>query len=213
MSHKVHQKIYRINKIEDWHSRGFYGKKIKDYLKQDYEIRSFLEKKLPKEFVEKIIIERKGSKINIFVFTSRPGLIIGRKGEGIEKIKKELEKILKLKSEKDFSLQIKEVENPWTSAELVAKWMALQIEKRIPYRRVLKQALSRILANNQVEGAKVQVSGRLNGVEVARTEWLQQGKLKRITLRSNIDYALAEAICKYGKIGIKVWIYKGEKVE
>lgn len=213
MSHKVHQKIYRINKIEDWHSRGFYGKKIKDYLKQDYEIRSFLEKKLPKEFVEKIIIERKGSKINIFVFTSRPGLIIGRRGEGIEKIKKELEKILKLKSEKDFSLQIKEVENPWTSAELVAKWMALQIEKRIPYRRVLKQALSRILANNQVEGAKVQVSGRLNGVEVARTEWLQQGKLKRITLRSNIDYALAEAICKYGKIGIKVWIYKGEKVE
>jgi small subunit ribosomal protein S3 len=148
----------------------------------------------------------------LIINTSRPGLIIGRGGEGIEKIKKDIEeKILKRKGE--LRIEVREVRNPWASATLVAKWMAGQIEKRVPYRRVLKTALARIMAQKGVEGARVQVAGRLDGVEIARTEWLQQGKLPRQTLRANIDYAQATAFCTYGVVGVKVWIYKGEKFD
>jgi len=197
--------------MEDWDSRGFYEKDFAKKLEEDFKIRKYLEENF-KEGLEKIEIERFPGRINLIINTSRPGLIIGRGGEGVEKIKNEIEeKILKRKGE--LRIEVREVKNPWASATLVAKWMASQIEKRVPYRRVLKTALSRIMAQKGIEGARVQVAGRLDGVEIARTEWLQQGRLPRQTLRANIDYAQATAFCTYGVVGVKVWIYKGEKFD
>ena len=209
MSHRVHPKAFRIGGIEDWNSRGFYEKDFGLTLREDLKIREFLQKKIGKLGVEKIEIERFPAKINIIISTARPGLIIGRGGGGVEEIKKELEeKILKRKG--GLKIEIREVKNPWASAPLASQWMADQIEKRVPYRRVLKGALARIVAQKGVEGAKVQVSGRLDGVEIARREWLKRGRLPRQTIRADIDYAQNRAYCTYGVVGIKVWIYKGE---
>jgi len=215
MSHRVHPKIFRIKEITDWNSRGFYEKRFSNFLKEDLEIREFLNKKFPKGVIEKIEIERFPSKINVILSTARPGLVIGRRGEGIETLRSQLERrILKNKKSpiKELKIEIVEVKDPWASASLVAQWMAQQIEARVPYRRILKQALSKIMAHKEFQGARVQVAGRLDGVEIARTEWLKEGKLPRQTLRANIDYATARAYCRYGVIGIKVWIYKGEKL-
>ena len=221
MAHQVHPKIFRIKGTADWNSRGFYEKDFPKYLREDFEIRKFLKKKLAKIGVEKVEIERFPSKINVIITSARPGLIIGRGGEGIELLKKELEKQVFKKSsvrstkEKgrslELRLEIKEIRNPWLSANLSAQWIAQQLEKRMPFRRVLKQALGKIMLNKEVQGARVQVAGRLDGIEIARTEWLKKGKLPRQTLRADIDYGVAEAFCTYGIIGIKVWIYKGEK--
>jgi len=214
MAHKVHQKIFRTKRIADWDSRGFYQKKFPQYLEEDFRIRKFLRKKLGKIGIEKIEIERFPGKVNVIIFTLRPGLIIGRGGKGIENLKKELDKeIFKKKAKKELKLEIREIKNPWSSAALSAQWIAQQIEKRIHYRRVLKRAISKISTSRGVEGCRVQVAGRLNGIEIARREWLQQGKLPRQTIRADIDYAQVEAFCTYGVIGIKVWIYKGEKFE
>lgn len=212
MSHKVHPKIYRVEETKDWCSRGFYGKRFTQYLEEDFKIREFLKKKLPSNtLIEIIEIERSGNKLNIIINTARPGLIIGRGGEGIERLKKLLEKELGIKKRGELKVEIREVKNSWMSASLVSKWIASRIEKRIPFRRVLKRALSQILSNREVKGARVQVSGRLDGKEIARTEWLKEGQLPRHTIRADIDYAQAEALCTYGKIGVKVWIYKGER--
>lgn len=220
MTHKVHPKIFRIKGTNDWYSRGFYEKDFSGYLKEDFEIRKFLKKKLAEAAVERIEIERFSTKINIIIYTARPGLIIGRRGEGIKLLKEELEKkILKRDKRKatdrsqEFKIEIREIKDPWTSASLSAQWMAQQIEKRIHYRRVLKQSLERITSRKGVEGARVEISGRLNGVEIARRAWLQKGRLPRQTIRADIDYSQARAYCRYGVIGIKVWIYKGEKNE
>ena len=210
MSHRVHPKAFRIRGIEDWDSRGFYEKDFALTLKEDLKIREFLQKKIGKLGVEKIEIERFPTKINIIISTARPGLVIGRGGGGIEELKKELEgKILKRKGE--CKIEIREVKSPWTSASLVSQWMADQIERRVRYRRVLKGALAKIMAQKGVEGARVGLSGRLNGVEIARREWLKKGRLPRQTIRADIDYAQNRAYCTYGVVGIKVWIYKGEK--
>ncbi len=216
MSHKVHPKIYRARRIEDWHSRGFYKKNYPLYLKEDFKIRDFLDKKLDKMGVEKIEIERFPEKINVVVFSSRPGLIIGRGGEGIEKIQKELKKIFDKEDKsgkKLINVEIKEVRNPWVSANLSGKWATQQLERRVPYKRVLKQVLDKIVANKEIQGARVEFAGRLDGVEIARREWSKKGKLPRQTIRSDIDYSRNIAKCSYGTIGIKVWIYKGEKFE
>jgi len=208
VAHKVHPKIFRTKEITDWSSRGFYGKKFPEYLKEDFKIRELFEKKLPKAAIERIEIERTPAKINVIIFTARPGFVIGRRGEGLEFFKKELEKKI---PKKEIKLEIREIRDPWSSANLVAQWMAQQIENRTPYRRVLKQSLAKIMAHKEVQGARVQVAGRLDGIEIARTEWLKKGKLPRQTLRADIDYAQARAYCRYGIVGIKVWIYKGEK--
>lgn len=213
MAHKVHPKIYRIKETKDWYSRGFYGKNFSKYLEEDFKIRESLRKKLPPNTLEAIEIERSGDKLNIIINTSRPGLIIGRGGEGSEKLKKLLEKELERENKGELKMEIREVKDIWLSASLVAQWIAFRLEKRIPFRRVLKQALSQIISTRKVKGARVQVSGRLDGVEIARTEWLKEGQLPRETIRADIDYAQAEAICSYGKIGVKVWIYKGEKAD
>jgi len=210
MSHRVHPKAFRIRGIEDWDSRGFYEKDFALTLKEDLKIRGFLQKKIGKLGLEKIELERFPAKINIIILTSRPGFVIGRGGGGVEELKKELEeKILKRKGE--CKIEIREVKSPWTSAPLVSQWMADQIEKRVRYRRVLKGALAKIMAQKGIEGARVEVSGRLNGIEIHRTEWLKKGRLPRQTIRADIDYAQNRAYCTYGIVGIKVWIYKGEK--
>jgi len=214
MTHKVHPKAFRIKEIKDWYSRWFAKKKLPEYLEEDFKIRKFLRKKLKRVGVEKIEIERFPAKINVLIWTSRPGVIIGRRGEGIERLREDLKtEILNRRKEKrplDLKIEIKEIRNPWISAQLDAQWMAQRIERRIPFRRVLKQTLSKIMTNKEVKGARVQVSGRLNGVMIARTEWLKKGQLPRQTIRADIDYGTAKAFCTYGVIGIKVWIYKGE---
>lgn len=214
MSHRVHPKVFRIRRIGDWDTRGFY-KNAAQELEEDFRIREYIGKKLNKIGIEKVEIERFPSKINVIISTARPGLIIGRGGEGVEKLKKELEnKIIKLSAEKkSLKIEIKEIKNPWTSAGLSAQWIAQQLEKRVPFRRVLKQGLSKIAANKEAKGVRIEIAGRLNGVEIARKEWLGQGRLPRQTIRADIDYARAEANCSYGVIGIKVWIYKGEKFD
>jgi len=211
MAHRVHPKIFRIKKTTDWDSRGFYQRNFPSYLEEDFKIRRFLKQKIGRLGLENIEIERFPSKIIVIISTSRPGLIIGRKGEEVERLKKEIEKFLQGKPKPELKLEIREVRKPWTSARLAVLWMAEQIEKRVRYRRVLKQALDKIMANKEVKGARVQVSGRLDGIEIARTEWLKKGEMPRQTIRADIDYAQGEAYCTYGTIGIKVWIYKGEK--
>ncbi len=215
MTHKVHPKVFRIKEITDWDSRGFYQKNFPANLEEDFKIREFLGKKLGKIGVAKIEIERFPEKINIVISSARPGMIIGRGGGGVEELKRELEAILKFTKEKkrELKLEIREIKNPWASASLAGQFIAQQIEKRIHHRRVLKQALDKIMAVKGVEGVRVEVKGRLNGVEIARTNWLKRGKLPRQTIRADIDYAKSRAYCTYGVIGIKVWIYKGEKFE
>ncbi len=245
MAHKVHPKLFRIREINDWDSRGFYHNP-KQLLEEDFKIREFLNKKFNRTGIEKIEIERFPGKVSIIVSSARPGLIIGRGGEGIELLKKDLNEIvsnkktpawqaesskernrntadlkksrpgkISLKKEdkvkKEIRIEIREVKNPWTSANLSGQWIAQQIEKRVPFRVVLKQALRKVSANKDVQGVKLQVSGRLNGNEIARREWMKHGRLPLQTLRAIIDYAKVEAHCTYGVIGIKVWIYKGEK--
>jgi len=210
MGHRVHPKIFRIKDLSNWGSRWLSKKEFPKYLEEDFKIREFLEKKLGKLGIEKIEIERSPGKINMIISSARPGLIIGRGGGGVEELKKELEQKI-IEEKKEIKIEIREVKNPWVSAPLAAQWVAQQIEKRVRYRRVLKQALAKIMAQKEVQGARVEVAGRLDGVEIARTEWLKKGKLPRQTLRADIDYGQARAYCTYGVVGVKVWIYKGEK--
>ncbi|MDD2732221.1 MAG: 30S ribosomal protein S3 [Candidatus Pacebacteria bacterium] len=232
MAHKVHPKSYRIRGINDWGSR-WYHKEPARYVEEDFIIKKFLEDKIGKTGIEKIEIERFPNKINIIISSARPGLIIGRGGEGIEKLRKEIEqkvlrkplfssfykkftsggKELNADKKKEIRIEIREVKNPWVSAKLSGEWAAGRIEKRIPYRRVMKEVLSKIMSNKEVKGAKIELSGRLNGNEIARKEWLSEGRLPRQTLRADIDFSLSQAYCTYGVIGIKIWIYKGEKFD
>jgi small subunit ribosomal protein S3 len=171
--------------------------------------------------VEKIEIERFSGKTLIIISSARPGLIIGRGGGGVEDLKKQLEKHLikvagpfkKDTAKKEIKIEIREIRNPWASASLSAQFIAQQFEKRMPFRKVIKQALEKIIASKEVKGARIEVSGRLDGAEIARREWLKKGQLPRQTLRADIDYAHHEALCTYGLIGVKVWIYKGEKFD
>jgi len=223
MSHKVHPKIFRIRGIEDWLSHGFYGKVPLKNVKEDFYIRTFLTNKLKEMSVEKVEIDRFTNKTSVVIHSARPGLIIGRGGEGIEKVRLELLKDVFRKNKlglkelnelgKRLKLEVREVGNPWTSSVLVNQWIAQKIEKRTPFRKTIKQAIEKVMGNKGVKGVKVVVSGRLDGAQIARSEWLEKGRLPRQTIRADIDYALGEARCTYGTIGIKVWIYKGDKFE
>lgn len=208
MSHKVHPKSFRIKGTEDWNVRGFYGKKMPQFLQEDFLIKDFLRKKLAEAFVANIEIEHSANKLNITIETARPGIIIGRGGSGIEILKQMVEQRVKKSGVK---IEIKEIKNPWISASLVAQWAAQQIENRMPFRQVLKRSIERVMSNKEAKGVRIGLSGRLNGVEIARKEWLRQGRLPRNTIRADIDYSQTEAHCTYGAIGVKVWIYKGDK--
>ncbi len=218
MTHKVHPKVYRINTTKEWEAKGFYEKNFAELLKEDYEIRKFLKKLLRDMGVARVEIERSLDSLCITIHSSRPGLIIGRGGEGVKILKQKIERLVnknKKNTEKkdkksNIRLEIKEVKDPWLSASLTAQDIARQLEKRLPYRKVVKQALHKIAMHKEVKGVRIQVSGRLNGIEIARSEYFQEGQLKRETIRSNIDYGFEMARCSYGAIGIKVFIYKGE---
>lgn len=212
MTHKVHPKSFRLKNAQDWASRWLSKKQTPRFLEEDYKIRTFLEKRLKDCSVESVEIERFAGKTSVIINSARPGLIIGRGGKGAEDLKKEIEKVLG-ETKKDLRIEIREIKNVWASSALAGQWIAQQIEKRMPHRRVMKQAMEKIMANKEVKGAKIELSGRLGGNEIARREWLRKGRLPLQTLRAVIDYALTEAFCTYGIIGIKVWIYKGEKFE
>lgn len=216
MTHKAHPKGLRLGYVAGWDSRWFNDKKFSKYLEEDFLIRDILKEKLKDRAVEKIEIERSAGKLNIMVSTARPGLVIGRGGKGVEDLKIALAKeIIKRspldKKERELKLEIKEIRNPWVSATLVAQWVAQKIERRFPYRRVLKQAIGKVTSYKEIQGVRIEVAGRLNGVTISRREWLQEGRLPRQTLRADIDYGFVQAYCSYGVIGVKVWMYKGEK--
>lgn len=214
MGQKVHPTVFRTGQIFDWKSRWFNRKKFKEYLKEDTKIREFLFDKLAKMGLERVEIERAPGLLKIIIRTSRPGLIIGRGGAGIEQLKTQLQKFIArekgLAEKQELRLEIEEIKQSETYAVVVAQAMAEQIEKRLPYRRVMKQGLDRIMQNKEVQGAKVMLKGRLDGAEIARREWLAKGRIPLQTLRANIDYGVATAYTTYGTVGVKVWVYKGE---
>jgi len=210
MAHKAHPKLLRVGITEEWDSAWFSNKrKYKDILKEDLLIREYLSKKFGKGIIEKIKIERSGDKLNIIIRTSKPGVVIGRGGTGVETLAKEISKKIK---NKEIKIDIEEVKDPSLSASIIAQQIASDIERRVPFRKVVKRAMERVLQRKGVEGVKIKVKGRLNGVEIARAETFKQGKLPLQTLRSQIDYAHETANCTYGVVSVKVWIYKGEKV-
>lgn len=216
--------MFRIKEMADWYSRWFDKTTYAEALRGDFLIRSYLEKKLKEASVDSIEIERFALKIVVIINTARPGLIIGRAGSGIEELRKTLVAILEKDKKSryreaknvrkwEIRLEIRELKNPWDSASLTAQWVAQQLEKRMPFRKVMKQTIAKVMANKQIEGVKIEVSGRLGGVDIARREKLKVGRLPLQTLRARIDYALKEAKTTYGMIGVKVWFYKGEKFD
>lgn len=214
MSKIVHPYAHRLIQLRDWKSRWFADpKKYCDYLKGDVLIREYLEKKLRGMYVSTIEIERSRKATRFMIRTSRPGLIIGRSGEGATKLKEDiLKKMDKLKLPKleDFKLEIIEIPNPEADAAIVAYMIAEALEKRLPYRRVIKQIIEKVMAARGVEGARVVLSGRLGGAEIARTEELKRGSIPLQTFRADIDFKRERARLPYGDLGIKVWIYRGK---
>lgn len=210
MTHKVHPKAFRLQEQGGWISRWLDRKNTQVLLKEDFYIREFLEKKLKEAGIEDVEIERFRGKLNIILSTARPGLIIGRGGSGVEQLRREIVKLVP--KGREVRLEIREVKNPWESASLTAQWIAQQLERRMPHRRLLKQTMGKIMANKSIQGAKIEVAGRLGGADIARREKIKQGRLPLQTLRSLIDYSLKEAFTTYGTIGVKVWMYKGEKL-
>ena len=215
MGQKVNPKIFRIGIIRGWDSKWFSKRNFIPFLKQDVIIRKFLKTKLKDAGVAKIEIERSAERLNIIIYAVRPGVIIGRSGVGIEDLKNALKK--EVLNKKDFQLQgklslninIMEVDKPNLNAQVVVDNIIADLEKRIPFRRTMKQVIGRVVKAG-AKGVKVQVSGRLNGAEIARREKLTEGMIPLHTLRADIDYSRGAAQTIYGKIGVKVWIYKGE---
>ena len=209
MGHKVHPKILRIGGLYSWPSKWFSRRDYPKFLREDILIRKFLQRELREASLEKTEIERSANSVNLIIYSAKPGIIIGRGGQGVEELKKKIKKQF-LNPKTNLNITIQEVRNPNLSAQLVAQSMALDLEKRMPYRRVLKQAIARV-EKTEAKGVKVTVAGRLNGSEIARTETLNSGSLPLHTLRADIDYARTAARTTYGAIGVKVWIYKGDK--
>ncbi len=206
MGQKVHPTGIRLGIVKDWNSRWYASSA--DYpifLNQDLKIREFLKKKLAHASVSKIQINRPANNAQITVYTARPGVVIGKKGEDIDVLKQEVSKMIGV----SVQLNVEEIRKPELDAYLVAEGIAQQLEKRVMYRRAMKRAVTNTMRLG-AEGIKVNVSGRLNGAEIARNEWYREGRVPLHTLRADIDYATAEAHTTYGIIGIKVWIFKGE---
>jgi len=214
MGQKVHPVVFRLGITQNWKSRWFNKKKYQEFLKEDYLIRNFLAEKVAKAGLDKIEIERSANSINVIIFVARPGLIIGRGGAGIEELKAGIKSLLhrklKMPLKTELRLSVEEVRGSETRAAVVGQGIAEQIEKRIPFRRALKQAIERVARSKDVQGVKIMIKGRLDGNEIARKEWLRKGRIPLQTLRANVDYANVTAYTTYGTIGIKVWVYKKE---
>lgn len=226
MTHKTHPHSKRLGITKGWNSRWFDLKNYTQNAQQDYLVREYMLNKFKNAGIANVEVERFANSISIIISTSRPGLIIGRGGTGIEEAKREMNKILRNKMRKrhdarmkdsgifpEIRVEVVEVRDSEAHARLIAVSVAEQLERRMPFRRVIKRALDRVMANKEVEGAKISIAGRLNGAEMARSEFVKEGNLPLQTLRADIDYAYVQAVTKYGVIGVKVWIYRGEKLE
>ncbi|HXG21170.1 MAG TPA: 30S ribosomal protein S3 [Methylomirabilota bacterium] len=205
MGQKVHPKGFRLGILEGWESRWFAEKEYASLLHDDIKVRNFIKKRLHHAGIAKIEIERAANKAKINIYTARPGIVIGKKGAEIEKLKAELAK----QTEREVYLNIHEVRRPDLDAQLVAENVALQLERRVAFRRAMKESVARAIRMG-AQGVKVRCSGRLAGAEIARTEWYREGRVPLHTLRADISYGLAEAKTTYGVIGVKVWIFRGE---
>lgn len=230
MGRKVHPKIYRIGINQDWDSRFFASRwHFAPRLLIDELIRTYLGGSFAKGIIERVIVEHGSNTLKVIISTSRPGLVVGKQGAQIKQIEKKIREILELHQEniasplstkkasgqaqrkqKNVAIEIQEVKDPETSASLVSQEVALQLERRMPYRRTIKGMLGKLMRHKAIKGAKIKVKGRLGGAEIARSEWVSQGSVPLQTLRSDIDYGFCQAVTKFGTIGVKVWIYKGE---
>ena len=205
MGQKVNPHGLRVGIIKDWDSKWYADAEFADYLVEDYKLRTYLKKKLYNAGVSKIEIERTSDKVKVILYTAKPGVVIGKGGAEIEKIKAELQKF----TDKKLMVDIKEVKRPDKDAQLVAENIALQLENRTSFRRAMKSCMGRSMKAG-IKGIKTSVSGRLGGADMARTEFYSEGTIPLQTLRADIDYGFAEADTTYGKVGVKVWIYTGE---
>ena len=205
MGHKVHPYGFRLGYNKNWKSRWFSDKKYAEYVFKDNKLRKYVKEKLFHAGLSKIEIERAADKIRLILFTARPGIVIGRKGAEIEKLRAEL----KAKFGREFVIEVNEIRRPETDAQLVAESIAQQLERRVAFRRAIKKTLG-MAQKFGAQGIKVQCGGRLGGAEIARTEWAREGRVPLHTLRADIDYGVALAKTTYGIIGIKVWVFKGE---
>lgn len=206
MGQKVNPHGLRVGVIKDWDSKWYADKEFADYLVEDHKIRTFLKKKLYAAGVSKIDIERASDRVKVTVFTAKPGVVIGKGGAEIDKVKAEVQKL----TDKKIIIDIKEIKRPDEDAQLVAENIAQQLENRVSFRRAMKSCISRTMKINGVQGIKTSCSGRLGGADIARKESYNEGTIPLQTLRADIDYGFAEADTTYGKVGVKVWIYKGE---
>ena len=205
MGQKVNPHGLRVGVIKDWDSKWYAEAEFSEYLSEDYQIRKYLKKKLYSAGVSKIEIERASDRVKVIIYTAKPGVVIGKGGAEIEVTKKELAKI----TDKKILVDIKEIKRPDKDAQLVAENIALQLENRVSFRRAMKSCMGRTMKSGAL-GIKAACSGRLGGADMARTEFYSEGTIPLQTLRADIDYGFAEADTTYGKVGVKVWIYKGE---
>ncbi len=215
MSHSVHPYSHRLGIIRDWKSRWFgINKQYRDYFKADIELREMLEEKLRTFLVAGLDIERSAKALRLIIKTGRPGLIIGRNGDGITKLRTDIASFLNKKKlaikGQELKIDIEEIKNPESNSKIVAMLVAEGLEKRMTFRRVMKQTIEKVMANREVQGVKIRIAGRLGGTDIARSEDLKKGRIPLQTLRADIDYATERARMPYGDLGIKVWIYKGE---
>lgn len=209
MGQKVHPIGIRLGIVKDWSSKWYANTKdFPGYVKQDHEVRTFIKSKFKDASISKINIERPSKKANITIMTARPGIVIGKKGEDIENLRAKLALMMNMHIN-DLRINISEIRKPELDAQLVADGIAQQLERRVMFRRAMKRAVTSTMRLG-AEGIKVKVGGRLNGAEIARSEWYREGRVPLHTLRADIDYGVAEAKTTYGIIGVKVWIFKGE---
>ncbi|WP_433529944.1 30S ribosomal protein S3 [Micromonospora sp. CA-263727] len=208
MGQKVHPHGFRLGISTDWKSRWFADKLYKDYIGEDVKIRRMMSKGLERAGISKVDIERTRDRVRVDIHTARPGIVIGRKGAEADRIRGELEKL----TGKQVQLNIIEVKNPESDAQLVAQGVAEQLSSRVSFRRAMRKAMQSAMKNPMCKGIRVQVSGRLGGAEMSRTEFYREGRVPLHTLRANIEYGFFEARTTFGRIGVKVWIYKGDAV-
>lgn len=208
MGQKINPTGFRLSVLKNWSSRWYANtKKFPEFLKNDIEVRQYIHKKLSHAFIGKVIIERPSKNARITIHTSRPGVVIGKKGEDIEILRRDVEKLMKI----PVHINIEEIRKPEIDAHLIAANITQQLEKRIMFRRAMKRAIQNAMRFG-AQGIKIMSSGRLNGIEIARTEWYREGRVPLHTLRAEVDYGTSEANTTYGIIGVKVWVFKGEQL-
>ena len=208
MGQKIHPYGFRLGITKEWKAKWYAEKNYSELLLEDFKIRKFISNKLKRTGISSISIERAANKVKVIIHTGRPGLVIGRKGQGTEELRSSLAKLVN----KEIMLEIKEVRRPEADAQIVAEGIANQLERRVAFRRAMKKAVSQALRLG-AQGIKVACSGRLGGAEIARREWYREGRVPLQTLRADVDYGFSEANTMYGVIGVKVWVYHGEIIK